>query len=119
METKRGNPISLCVLYLLVAQKLDMPVYGVNLPNMFILTYKSEETQFYINAFNRGLIFSKEDIDSYITQINLTPRPMFYEPCSHIDIIIRVLRNLVVAFEKLDEHYKADDIKLLMKILED
>lgn len=118
METKRGNPISLCVLYMLVAQKLDMPVYGVNLPNMFILTYKSDETQFYINAFNRGLIFSKEDIDSYITQINLTPRPMFYEPCFNTDIIIRVFRNLIVSFEKLDEHYKADDIKTLMKILE-
>ena len=118
LETKRGNPITLCVIYMLVAQKLGMPVYGVNLPNMFILTYKSDETQFYINAFNRGLIFSKEDIDSYITQINLNPQPIFYEPCSHKDIIIRVLRNLIVAFEKLDEHYKADDVKLLLNLLE-
>ena len=118
METRRGNPISLCVVYLLVAQKLNMPVYGVNLPNMFILTYKTEETQFYINAFNRGLIFSKEDIDSYIAQINLTPRPMFYDPCSNVDIVIRVLRNLIVSFEKLDEHYKADDVKILLGILE-
>lgn len=118
METKRGNPISLCVLYLLVAQKLKMPVYGVNLPNMFILTYKTEGTQFYINAFNRGLIFSTEDIDSYIAQINLTPRPIFYDPCTNIDIVVRVLRNLIVSFEKLDEHYKADEVKVLLSLLE-
>jgi regulator of sirC expression with transglutaminase-like and TPR domain len=118
MESRRGNPITLCVVYLLVAQKLDMPVYGVNLPNMFILTYKTEETQFYINAFNRGLIFSKDDIDSYIAQINLTPRPMFYDPCTNLDIVVRVLRNLIVSFEKLDEHYKADDIKVLLALLE-
>ena len=118
METKKGNPISLSVLYLLVAQKLDMPIFGVNLPNMFILTYKDKDEQFYINAFNRGLIFSREDIDSYITQINLAPRPIFYEPCSHTDIVIRSLRNLSIAFEKLDDHAKADEVKELLALVE-
>jgi len=118
METKRGNPISLSVIYLLIAQKLDMPIYGVNLPNMFILTYKTKEEQFYINAFNRGLIFSREDIDSYITQINLAPRPIFYEPCSHNNIIARSLRNLSIAFEKLDDHSKADEVKELLALIE-
>ena len=118
MESKKGNPISLSVIYLLIAQKLEMPVYGVNLPNMFILTYKTQEEQFYINAFNRGLIFSRDDIDSYITQINLAPRPIFYEPCSNSDIVIRSLRNLSIAFEKLDDHEKAEEIKELLILIE-
>jgi regulator of sirC expression with transglutaminase-like and TPR domain len=57
LETRKGNPITLCVIYLLVAQKLKLPISGVNLPNLFILTYKDQNTQFYINAFNKGLIF--------------------------------------------------------------
>ena len=118
LETKRGNPISLSVIYLILAQRLEMPVYGVNLPNMFILTYKNDDEQFYINVFNRGLIFSREDINSYITQINLAPRPIFYEPCSHVDIVIRSLRNLNIAFEKLDEHHKAEEIKELLVLME-
>ena len=118
MESKKGNPISLSVIYLLIAKKLDMPIYGVNLPNMFILTYKTKDEQFYINAFNRGLIFSREDIDSYITQINLAPRPIFYEPCSNTDIVIRTLRNLSIAFEKLDDHEKADEVKELLVLIE-
>src|SRR5690606_25643276 len=40
LENRKGNPITLCVIYLFVAQKLKLPVYGVNLPNLFILTYK-------------------------------------------------------------------------------
>ncbi len=118
MESKRGNPISLSVIYLLIAQKLNMPLFGVNLPNMFILTYKTNDEQFYINAFNRGLIFSREDIDSYITQINLAPRPIFYEPCTHNNIIVRSLRNLSIAFEKLDDHAKADEVKELLALIE-
>ena len=118
LETKKGNPISLSTLYLLIAQKLELPIFGVNLPNMFILTYKNEHEQFYINVFNRGLIFSREDIDSYITQINLAPRPIFYEPCSHVDIIIRSFRNLAIAFEKLGDHAKSEEVKELLQMME-
>ena len=115
LETRKGNPISLCVVYMLVAQKLKMPIYGVNLPNLFILTYKSKDTQFYINAFNKGLIFSKADIDNYISHLNLTPADIFYQPCTNIDIITRALRNLIVSFEKLGDSSKVEEIKTLLR----
>ena len=119
LETKKGNPISLCVVYMLVAQRLKMPVYGVNLPSLFILTYKQDNQQFYINAFSRGLVFKREDIDNYIKQLKLPPDDMFYQPCQNIDIIRRMLRNLTVSFEKLDEFEKADEVKQLLEIISD
>jgi regulator of sirC expression with transglutaminase-like and TPR domain len=117
LESKKGNPIALCVIYMLIAQKLKMPVYGVNLPNLFILTYKSEETQFYINVFNRGLIFTRQDIDEYINNLNLASNPIFYEPADNIEIVKRVLRNLMVSFEKLGEHIKTEEVQLLLNSL--
>lgn len=114
LDTKKGNPISLCVIYMLIAHKLKMPVYGVNLPNLFVCTYKTQELQFYINAFNRGLLFSRSDLENYITNLQITPLDVFYEPCSHLDIIKRVLRNLIVSYEKLGDHYKVDEIKILL-----
>ncbi len=119
LESRKGNPISLCMIYMLVAQKLKMPVLGVNLPNLFILTYKSAETQFYINAFNKGLIFSKSDIDNYIAHLNLTPNDIFYEPCTHLDILRRVFRNLIVSFEKNGESEKVLEIKALLQVISD
>ncbi|ELR72714.1 hypothetical protein C900_01093 [Fulvivirga imtechensis AK7] len=117
LETKKGNPISLCVLYMLVAQKLKMPVFGVNLPNLFILTYKGENEnfpQFYINAFNRGLIFSKEDIDNYIAELRIHPQSSYYQPCDHKEIVLRSLRNLVNSFEKIGDHAKSEEVKTLL-----
>ncbi len=38
LESRRGNPITLCILYMLIAKRLNLPVYGVNLPNLFVLT---------------------------------------------------------------------------------
>lgn len=114
MEGRKGNPITLCVIYMLVAQKLKLPVYGVNLPNLFILTYKDPNHQFYINAFNRGLIFSKQDIENYISELHLVPRNSFYEPCSSLEIVQRALRNLTLSFEKLGEHAKSEEVKMLL-----
>jgi regulator of sirC expression with transglutaminase-like and TPR domain len=119
LETKKGNPITLCVIYMLVAQKLKLPVFGVNLPNLFILTYKDENHQFYINAFNRGLIFSKQDIENYINELHLVPQTSFFEPCTNVDVIRRALRNLTMSFEKMGEHAKAEEVKMLLVEISD
>jgi len=119
LETHKGNPITLCVIYLLVAQKLKLPVSGVNLPNLFILTYKDDNHQFYINAFNRGLIFSKQDIENYINELHLVPQNSFFEPCNNLEIIRRALRNLIMSFEKMGEHAKAEEVKILLVEISD
>jgi regulator of sirC expression with transglutaminase-like and TPR domain len=117
LESKKGNPISLCIIYMLIAQRLGIPVYGVNLPNLFVLTYESKQIQFYINVFNRGLIFNKVDIDNYLAQLNLEPNDIYYKPCTNIEIIRRVVRNLIVANEKNLDQEKLNELNILLNIL--
>jgi len=119
LESRKGNPITLCTIYLLVAKKLKLPIYGVNLPNLFILTYKTKELQFYINAFNRGLIFLKEDIDNYVSELRLSQEELFYQPCTNVDILRRVFRNLIISFEKIGDHHKVDEVKILLNSISD
>lgn len=118
LESKKGNPISLCAIYMLVAQRLKMPVFGVNLPNLFILTYKNEgHQQFYINAFNRGLIFSTDDIENYVSELRINPQESFFQPCDNLEIIKRTLRNLMNSFEKIGDHSKSDEVKSLLRAI--
>lgn len=119
LETRKGNPISLCVIYMMVAQKLKLPVYGVNLPNLFVLVYQDGNQVFYINAFNKGLIFSRQDIENYIHELKLAPQASFFEPCSNLEIIRRVFRNLIMSFDKMGEHEKAEEVKELLLIIAD
>lgn len=125
MESKKGNQISLAIIYSTLAQKLDIPVYGVNLPQHFILGYidesKMEENDFgvlfYINAFNKGAIFGKHDVDHFLRQLNLQPLPGFYVPCSNVEIIRRIIRNLISAYENLGSTEKVQELKELQEIL--
>ena len=125
LETKKGNQISLAIIYSIIAQKLDIPVYGVNLPQHFILAYMDESQQsefeggvlFYINAFNKGLIFGRRDVDMFLKQLNLKFDKQFYEPCSNTEIIKRVLRNLISAYEHLGSAEKVDELNELLGIV--
>lgn len=125
IESKKGNQISMAILYATLAQKLDIPVYGVNLPQHFILGYIDESKRdeqefgvlFYINAFNKGAIFGKHDVDQFLRQLNLDPLPGFYAPCSNVEIIRRVIRNLISAYENLGSTEKVEELKELQEIL--
>ncbi|MFO7658167.1 MAG: transglutaminase-like domain-containing protein [Bacteroidales bacterium] len=125
LETKRGNPISLAVVYLTVAQKLNLPVYGVNLPKNFILAYKDEYRQhdsedekddilFYINPYNKGSVLGRREIDYFIKQQQLEQRQEYYVPCSNGDIIVRLINNLILSYKKLDF---TDKVKSLQELL--
>ena len=119
LNSKKGNPISLCSLYLLVAQKLGLPIYGVNLPNLFVLIYNQGKNSFYINAFNKGVIFSREDLMNYLEQLQIDPQPIFFDPCSPSAIVVRFLKNLTTAFEKLGETNKVEEVLELLHLMED
>jgi regulator of sirC expression with transglutaminase-like and TPR domain len=127
LESKKGNQISLAIIYSIIAQKLDIPIYGVNLPQHFILAYVDEFEKtadengvlFYINVFNKGYIFGKKDIDQFLRQLKITPERLFYEPCSNTDILKRVLRNLISSYEKVGAEEKVSELQKLLEVLND
>jgi regulator of sirC expression with transglutaminase-like and TPR domain len=126
LDMRRGNQISLAIIYSIIAQKLDIPVYGVNLPQHFILAYVDETMQsefeggilFYINAFNKGFIFGRRDVDIFLKQLNLKFDKQFYEPCSNTDIIKRVIRNLIASYEHMGSPEKVAELNELLGILD-
>jgi regulator of sirC expression with transglutaminase-like and TPR domain len=127
-ENKKGNPISLAIVYLAVASKLGLPIYGVNLPKNFILAYKdefrhrddadeSEDILFYINPYNKGAVLGRREIDYFISQQQLKSHPSFYVPCSNTDIIARLINNLILSFEKLGQSEKKTRMKELFLVV--
>ena len=53
---------------------------------------------------------------NFINQINLSPAPEYYEPCSHFEIITRNLRNLLAAFEKQGDTQKMEEVKQMLDV---
>lgn len=135
LERKSGNPISLSAIYMSVAQQLGLPVFGVNLPQHFVVGFcklsdafkgvknvkivpveEVEKVIFYINPYSKGQVFTKENVDSFLKVVNVTPLRQFYMPCSVKDIIKRMLRNLHYSFGEAHDKIKQSEVAELMKI---
>ena len=83
LETKKGNPVMLSVIYALICKELAIPIYGINLPQHFVLAYVndfanlidpsdrtlSDNILFYVNPFSKGLIFNQSDIDQFLNEL--------------------------------------------------
>ena len=127
LESKKGNPLMLSVVYILICKELDVPVYGINLPQHFVLAYLndfanlmdlnnktlSNNILFYINPFSKGLMFNQKDIDQFLKQLNLEPEAKYYLPCSNVEIVKRCLNNLIFSYEKLGYLEKVQELKKL------
>ena len=138
LESKKGNPIMLCIIYMLVAQHLKLPVFGINLPQHFMLAYLEEEkvdlstldlnkpfqlkadnknVQFYINAFHKGGVFTKTSLEQFVKQMNIQSNPIYYLPCDNLSIIKRVLRNLASSYKHENEKLKKNQIYDILYLL--
>ena len=129
IDSKKGSPISLSILYIEVARRLKIPIYGINLAEHFVLAYTNlplefldgvnkENVLFYINPFNRGAIFQYEDIVKYVAQLKLDFIQDFYLPCNNHTIIRRLLNNLLYSYQKSGDKDKQDEILSLLKAME-
>ena len=130
LETRQGNPLSLSIIYSYIAQKLNIPIYGVNLPNHFVLAYIDEnkvnsmignETTsgvlFYINAFSNGSILYEDDIRTFLNQLKLKEHNSYFEPCANTLIIQRMIINLISSYQALGNQEQVNELLILKEIL--
>lgn len=130
LESKKGNPISFSILYMHLAQKLGLPIYGVNLPRHFILCYVDQaegeklphevtrdDILFYINPFGKGSIFTHKEIEQFIKELELEDLPIFYLPCDNAAVATRILNNLHYSYQQLGYKDKEEEMKRLLDLM--
>lgn len=129
IETKKGNSYSISIIYLAVAQKLNLPVRGVDLPKNIILAYMDMagsyaaagntdyNVLFYINPFNKGAVLGKKEIEYYLKQYQIEPSESFFTPCSNRVIIGRMAGMLLDSYRSLGYQDKINQMERILAIL--
>lgn len=130
IESRKGNPVSLSILYLILAEKIKMPVYGVILPQHFVLSFHKDfltesDSQawiknsilFYINPFNKGIIFNRDDISIFLKKLNVEPKPTHYLPSPNREIILTLIQSLMVSYELAGVQEKIRELNRLKEAI--
>ncbi len=100
LERKVGIPISLSCLYLLLAKRLHLPIYGVGMPGHFLVKYESENAEIYVDPFNKGKIMSRLDCMRYLLSAGYGFQESFLTRCKARDILKRMMNNLIMIYDQ-------------------
>jgi regulator of sirC expression with transglutaminase-like and TPR domain len=113
MEDLSGTPLSTGLIYSIVAQRLNLPVYGVNFPGQFVLAYIDEYrihklieplgtggVLFYLLPIDCGKALIRKQLDEVLFQKRIPPVREYFEPCSHSSLLILYLDELIQVYER-------------------
>ena len=103
LDRRSGNPINLCLVYLLLGWRLKLPLAGIGLPGHFICRYQSSSAELYVDAFNRGKLLSKADCVQYLLQGNFSLRDDYLAPITARRLLLRICGNLHQIYSHLEQ----------------
>ena len=118
LDRKLGIPISLSILYLEIAQRLNFPMVGIGMPGHFLIRPNFEDAGIFVDAFNQGEILFPEDCESRLQQVYQQPvklDPAFLEAISNRQILVRMLTNLKIIY--INNHLYEKALQVINSLL--
>lgn len=110
IDRRKGIPITLSLVYLEVARRIDFPMVGVGMPGHFLIRPVGEDLNVFVDPFHQGEILFPEDCQERLNQLYGSPVEFqleFLEPVSSRQFLARMLTNLKVIYLNRGEWSKA------------
>nr|WP_310426715.1 transglutaminase-like domain-containing protein [Chamaesiphon sp. VAR_48_metabat_135_sub] len=98
IDRQTGIPITLALVYLEIAKRIDFPMVGIGMPGHFLIRPNFEDSEIFVDAFDRGEILFAEDcrqklMNIYQQNIPVLP-PEILQPITNKQFLLRMLNNL-------------------------
>ena len=94
LDRRKGNPVSLCTIYLAIARRLRLPVTGIGMPGHFLCRFQSSREELYIDAFHKGKLLTKKDCIKRLAQSGHEPHEGFLAPITPRRMLLRMCTQL-------------------------
>ncbi len=131
LETGAGNPVSIALLYNIIAQKLGMPVRFIDLPRTPLLGYIDHriaakvhppgvisDVLFYINPANKGSISGRRELEFVMKKMNFDLKSVCFEASSPQRFLLRLLEETGKLYELNGQAEKTADIYEMITVFQ-
>ncbi|MDP0489878.1 MAG: transglutaminase family protein [Verrucomicrobiota bacterium JB023] len=119
LETGVGNPLSLSLILILIAQRREMPVFGCNYPGHFLCWLDTADGPQVIDPYNKARMLPVKQIVHNNPGLSNVSRETLAAPCSQLDILKRMLSNLSHSFTKINSPEDAELVRELLDSLDE
>jgi regulator of sirC expression with transglutaminase-like and TPR domain len=116
IERRKGNPVSLCIVYLLVAARLEFPLEPIGLPGHFMVGCPGDEMPFFIDPFEQGAIRERDEMLALLADRRTGFRESDLSPVPVREVLCRICRNLVNSYTAAGE---PDKVRLFTGFLDE
>jgi regulator of sirC expression with transglutaminase-like and TPR domain len=117
LERRTGLPISLCVIYLLVAKRLNIPLFGVGMPGHFLLKYEVGEKEIFLDPFRGAKLLSRTGCRDFIEATGYGFREEYLSTVTNQQILERIICNLILAYRQKGELHRIPSLHGFLEIL--
>lgn len=118
IDRRQGLPISLGLIVLFLARRLELPFYGVNMPIHFMLKYKGELDEVLIDPFDRGKTVTYNQCYFFLKQNGVEPKSEHFNSALPSEILARCIRNLIQSYARLEKDDKVENLTNLLNTVE-
>ncbi len=99
LDRRIGIPISLSMVYLLIARRLRIPVIGISMPGHFLLQYNDS---LFIDTFQKGQLLNRGECVQYLMNNGFGFHPAYLSPTPTRFMLVRMLTNLIQIYSTQD-----------------
>ncbi len=113
LERRTGIPISLSVVYLEIARKLELPIYGVALPSHFLVKFEEPSKRFFIDPYHEGRLLNRQGCVDLVRTLQGRPvdlHDLHFVAVNDEHIILRMCNNLRVIYLTSRQYRKALEV---------
>lgn len=113
IDRRTGIPITLSVIYLEIAKRINFPMVGIGMPGHFLIRPEFENVGIFVDPFHKGEILFEQDCQERLQLVYQKPTeldPKFIAPVEHKLILMRMLTNLKYIYINTQELLKALEI---------
>ncbi len=117
LERRRGVPIALAAVYILVGQRVGLPVYGVAMPDHFLALYAQADQPAYVDCSNRGQVYRHETLSRLLHRRGVVAPDRVLAPCSTRVILYRMLNNLERLYTRVGQERLVERVRRWRELL--
>lgn len=117
MDRRVGIPISLSVVYLLIGERLALPLIGIGMPGHFLVKYESDRYKIFIDCFNGGALLTEKNCARFLTEAGYGFDDKYLQKSPVRAVLSRMIKNLLAIYAKSDETGKAARLTKFIEIL--
>ncbi|CCQ90704.1 conserved hypothetical protein [Nitrospina gracilis 3/211] len=117
LSERTGIPITLSVLCILIGQRLDLPISGVGLPGHFVVRCDTDKDPVFFDPFNDGRIVTPAGCEEMVKGFGIQFEKNFLLPVTNREILIRMLHNLIMIYNRTNDTDKAEQLTEYSRIL--